>query len=202
MFFLPPLATPGNGSRAEGVCLFGCAGRTPGRECALPGIISRMAGKRRTPSHSFAVPALLFIFLRNRPQFKGTDRGSITVKLVQPSPIFRVHITNAGSQFIEMMGSKTEQGDDWEPIIHKAVLRTQCEIKEGKSRDRPRTFTTDSESVAQLSKTATSSTWFRLKIICSWYVSFMRRSYLTSCAELTSLIIFTVPKIPCASLIT
>lgn len=128
-----------------------------------------VTGHHERPSIA-AVPPLDFvaIHLQIRLQFKGTDRGWITVKLVPPSSIFRVQITNAGSQFVEMMGSKTVQGDDWEPIIHKAVLRTQAEIKEGKSRDRPRTFTTDSESVTQLSKSAKESTWCRLKISCSW----------------------------------
>jgi len=101
-------------------------------------------------------------------QFKGTDRGSITLQLAPPSPIWRLHVTNAGSQFVEVLGSRAEQGDDWEPIVSKATLRKPDEIKEGKARDRQRTFTNDSESLAQLSKQASETTWCRLKVTCSW----------------------------------
>jgi len=87
------------------------------------------------------------------------------LKVLPPSPIFKVQIINAGSQHVEVLASKSAEGnEDWECIVHKSMLRSPAEVKEGKARDRNRSFTTDS---TLLNKSATESSWVRLKVICS-----------------------------------
>ena len=76
-------------------------------------------------------------------------------------------VTNAGSQHIEVWASTSSEGDeDWEPIVPKAVFRTETEIKEGKARERPRTYTTETG----LKKRATEGAWARIRVLCSWCV--------------------------------
>ena len=98
-------------------------------------------------------------------QFKGSNVGSIILKILPPSPIFSVMLANAGSQYVEVVASASSDGaDDWECIIPRAMLRTEAEIKEGKARERPRTYTTENG----LKKFATESVWARIKVTCSW----------------------------------
>jgi hypothetical protein len=98
-------------------------------------------------------------------QFKGSNVGSIILKILPPSPIFSVMLANAGSQYVEVVASASSDGaDDWECIIPRAMLRTEAEIKEGKARERPRTYTTENG----LKKCATESVWARIKVTCSW----------------------------------
>ncbi len=76
-------------------------------------------------------------------------------------------LTNAGSQHIEVWASTSSEGaEDWEPIVPKAVFRTEAEIKEGKARERPRTYTTETG----LKKRATEAAWARIRVMCSWCV--------------------------------
>jgi hypothetical protein len=98
-------------------------------------------------------------------QFKGSNVGSIVLKILPPSPIFSVMLANAGSQYVEVVASASSDGaDDWECIIPRAMLRTEAEIKEGRARERPRTYTTENG----LKKCATESVWARIKVTCSW----------------------------------
>jgi hypothetical protein len=114
------------------------------------------------PAHNVLSPELYRAW-----QFKGAAVGSLVLRIVPPSPIFRLKMTNAGSQHVEIFASKSEAGDDdWEIILHKAMLRTQAEIKEGKARDRSREYTM--ETSPGLCKTAAESKWSRLKVTCSW----------------------------------
>ena len=76
-------------------------------------------------------------------------------------------LTNAGSQFIEVWASASSEGaEDWEQIVPKALFRVEAEIKEGKARERPRTYTTETG----LKKRATEAAWARIKVTCSWCV--------------------------------
>jgi hypothetical protein len=105
-----------------------------------------------------------------RLQFKGTNVGYLILKILPPSPILRVSVVNAGSEFVEVLASRTEDGEAWEPIVPKAMLRTTSECKEGTARDRMRIYNTDNT----LSKSATEGSWARVKVTCSCHENTMR----------------------------
>eukprot|EP00960_Hanusia_phi_P012802 373718-Hanusia_phi.AAC.1 len=97
---------------------------------------------------------------------KGEDQGYLVLKVEPPSPVYAIEILNAGSQFVEVLASEEEHGEEWRSLMRKALMRTELEFKQGKGAERSRTFAYG-DSKASLLPCSSTTRWCRLKVMVS-----------------------------------